>query len=66
MEQNKFIYCIDETLAKELKKYYELISVKKNDSKNIYIFENKLKNDNVFNFSKIDKSKYLFSNKLTF
>lgn len=66
MKNSKFIYCIDENLAHELKKYYLLIRVQEQPDKNIYIFENKVPTNNSFNFSTIDKSKYLFSDKLTF
>ena len=66
MEQNKkFIYCLDERLANTLKDYYQLISVVSQGDKEIYIFEN-IPLKTVFNFSTIDKTKFLFSNKLTF
>jgi len=66
VKNSKFIYCIDEKLAHELKKHFLLIRVQEQSDKNVYIFENKVSANNSFNFSNIDKSKYLFSDKLTF
>lgn len=59
---SKFIYCIDSETAKVLAKSFKLIEHK--EAKNLYIFANE-PNSN-FNFEKIDTSKYLFTNKLTF
>ncbi len=54
-----FIYCLDNELKNELiKKGYKLLN--QYDGKAVFLFDKK------FNFEKIDKSKFLISNKLNF
>ena len=55
-----FIYCFDEELKQELiTKGLKLL--KDEDSKSIFIVD-KVK----FDFTKVDKQKYMFTNRLTF
>lgn len=56
-----FIYCIDNKLKEGLlKKGFKLL--KEDDHGSIFALDSSLK----FNFDKVDKSKFLFTNKLTF
>ena len=55
-----FIYCVDNDLKQELiKQGFKLL---KEDDKGATFVFSELK----FNFDKVDKSKYLFTNRLTF
>lgn len=55
-----FIYCVDKELKQELiKQGFKLL---KEDDKGATFVFSELK----FNFDKVDKSKYLFTNRLTF
>lgn len=56
-----FIYCIDKELKEDLlKRGFKLL--KEDEIGSTFVFDNNLK----FNFDKVDKSKFLFTNKLTF
>ena len=56
---NKFIYCLDEDLKNKLiKQGFKLL--KEDDKGATFVFSDKIK------FDKVDKSKYLFTNRLTF
>lgn len=56
-----FIYCMDDKLKSELiKQGYKLLNQDKD--KAVFILDKKLK----FNFDKVDKSKFLITNKLIF
>lgn len=57
----KFLYCNDENLAKQLLTHYKLIQ----KTNNFYIFEN-VPNGKCFDFSQVDKSKITYTNKLLF
>lgn len=57
----KFIYCKDEELAKLLLSHYKLIQ----KFNNTYVFENVPINKH-FDFSNIEKSKFIYTNKLLF
>jgi len=56
-----FIYALDKDLREKLLKAgFKLL---KEDNKGwLFVFDNKLK----FDFSKVDKTKFLFTNRLTF
>lgn len=56
-----FIYCLDDELKNKLiKKGFKLLKEDGNGA--IFVFDKNLK----FNFEKVDKSKFLFTNRLTF
>lgn len=56
-----FIYCFDKDLKQELiAKGFKLL--KEDDERAIFIFSNKVN----FDFNNVDKTKFLFTNKLTF
>jgi len=56
-----FIYCLDDKLKQDLlKQGFKLLN--EYDGKAVFIFDNKIK----FDFSTIDNSKFLLSNKLNF
>lgn len=56
-----FIYCIDEQLKEDLiKRGFKILKQDKNGT--IFALNKELK----FDFSNVDKKKYLFTNKLTF
>ncbi len=56
-----FIYCIDKELKNELtEKGFKLL--KKDENGWIFVLDDSIK----FNFNNIDKSKFIFTNKLTF
>lgn len=56
-----FIYCLDSQLKEELlKQGFKLLN--QYDDKAVFIFDNKIN----FNFNKIDKSKFILSNRLNF
>lgn len=56
-----FIYCVDEQLKTELiNKGFKLLNQDKD--KAVFIMDKNLK----FNFDRVDKSKFLFTNKLQF
>lgn len=56
-----FIYALDKDLREKLLKAgFKLL--KEDDKGWLFVFNNKLK----FDFSKVDKTKFLFTNRLTF
>lgn len=56
-----FIYCLDEELKRKLiNKGFKLL--KEDDERAVFIFSNKVN----FDFNNVDKTKFLFTNKLTF
>lgn len=56
-----FIYCLDENLKNKLiNKGFKLL--KEDDERAVFIFSNKVN----FDFNNVDKTKFLFTNKLTF
>ena len=56
-----FIYCFDKELKQELiKQGFKLL--KEDDKGATFVFSDKEK----FDFTKVDKTKYLFTNRLTF
>lgn len=58
-----FIFTQDDQLAKKLeKKNFKLLKTQVNDKSSIYIFENKPD----FKFSKKEKEKFIYSDKLFF
>ena len=57
----KFIYCKDEELSKSLLSHYKLVV----NFNNTYVFENVPINKH-FDFSNIEKSKFIYTNKLFF
>jgi len=57
-----FIYCLDDKLKQDLlKQGFKLLN--EYDGKAVFIFDN---SSAKFNFDKVDKSKYILSNKLNF
>lgn len=57
----KFIYVLDKELKKQLiTKGFKLL--KEDDNGATFVFSDKVK----FDFNNVDKSKYLFTNRLTF
>lgn len=56
-----FIYCLDEELKRKLiNKGFKLL--KEDEKQAVFIFSSKVN----FDFNNVDKTKFLFTNKLTF